>query len=78
MTLPRLFALYAVWKKYPPVIVAAAAMLGVKSDDAAKVPETREEVAEAMAAAAIRVAQATTADPSKLRWITVPNPNRMS
>jgi hypothetical protein len=74
LTLPRLFAMHAVWREYPPLIVAAASLLGVKPES--PVPETREDVAKAMAEAAIRVARATTANPRTLQWITVPNEAR--
>jgi hypothetical protein len=74
LTLPRLFAMHAVWRKYPPLIVAAASLLGVKAEP--EVPKSKEDVAAAMAAAAIRLARATTAVPSKLHWITLPNEAR--
>jgi hypothetical protein len=72
LTLPRLFAMYSVWNKYPPLIVAGAALLGIKADDTPAIPQTRDGIAKAMADAAIRLAQATTTDPAKLRWVTVP------
>ena len=75
LTLPRLFAMHSIWRRYPPLIVAAASLLGVKPE--AAVPQTREDVAKAMADAAVQLARATTADPRKLQWITVPNPQRM-
>jgi hypothetical protein len=73
MTLPRLFALYSVWQQYPPVIVAAAALLGLKPGAATSAPAKPETFAEASR----RLALATTADPNKLQWITVPNPQRL-
>jgi len=76
LTLPRLFAMHAIWRKFPPMIVSGAAMLGVKHEPEPELPKTREEIAEAFAKAAIRVAQATTVAPQKLKWITVPNEAR--
>lgn len=65
LTLPRLFALNRVWKKYPPVAVTAALFAGIKGDDPPAKLITHADIA-----------KATTADPRKLKWITVPTEAR--
>lgn len=66
LTLPRLFAMYRIWRKYPPVNVTAALFAGIPS----------EATPPAKLISQADVAKAMTADPRKLKWITVPNEAR--